>query len=563
MSSGAELNILALPIAAVAVGALALTAGIVVVGGVALVGVGRLGVAAGSAVADRVRERARVCADDYVRFQQARDRLKAVAEAQQARGNEQQAAPIGETSALVYHEDLAIAQAIAERMAAQIQQQTCFAEQIYLIEQRARLQAAIEIHRDSLALEVCIQAQAALGRGTVAPVDEALDALRGALGRVHREEAAQLRARLRDQHAALSGTLALVNDSGISRELLDQQQELAMFFASNDLDAMRRRLRDGETLLDRVRRHVDQTQSEERATALASVWGKLQATASLISDLQSLEQAQFLTVDLALVERLQTVSAQFEALADELTLAPQTLHTRASLLEQTLDEVERSALDQLNKAYHARLVTEIETQLGAMQADGYIWERIDRTAQPDGTVVLKARQRVGVNERTLSLRIRPDGKVKYDTYGFADESCLDAVYSLFDRLLINGTQVRAEEPQIKPQVELALHVAEALKQLGYAEEHITVREGVQNLVVEASKGDGLAFQRRIVIDPQGKVRDEAQAGAPAVSLSKFIESVAPGRERTVEAAASKAVDERKVEQQAYARHRSQIRLKQG
>lgn len=561
MSSGAELSVIAVPVGAVAVGALALTAGAVVIGGVALVGVGRLGVAAGSYVMDRLHERARTCADEYVQYQRARARLKAAAERHEhAIQPLPPPRPIA-TSERAYHEDSVIAEMIAARMSAEIeQQQARFAEQLQLVEQRARLRATLNLYRDALPPSVLDSAECSLQQRSVAPIVAALDAVRGAIGQANRGLVHQLRADLRDQYADFSGLLTLVADTAAGRAIREWQQQLSILFTSNDIDAMRRRLREGQARYVQLRQHLEAELEEQRTAALALVWGKLQSVGALISDLKTLEAVDFVSGAARYAERLQSLSQRFEAVAGATTEDAAARRLQMAELEQSLDQLEAEALAQLTAAHQDRLTAEVEQGLRDMKTDGYAWDRIDRTVAADGTVVIKARQQMGQTERKLDLRVRPDGQLKYHAYGFGDEGCLDAVYSLLDRMMINGVQLHIEDPELNQQVEVALRVGEALKQLGYAEEQITVREGPLNLVIEASKGAGLGFQRRIVVDAQGNVQEQSQQ--PAVSLPRFIESLAPDRAQPIARAADEAVAQRKATQKAKANHRNKRRLDQ-
>lgn len=532
MSSGAEFAVLAAPVGAVAVGALALAAGVVVVGGVALVGVGRLGVAAGSYVADRMRERAQVCAGEYARFQQLRAQALASKPPQKRVIGHNLAATmpapaLGAPSWPTFHQDHAVAETIAARLSADLSaQQSRYAERLRLVEQRAQLSAALAIESDRLAPHVAEQARQALATDDLTAVGDAIKAVGAAVAQYEGQALQVEQAALRAHHAEVTGLLAVVSDPGLRSDLLDWQRRLNGMLASADIGAIRNRLRDGALLVERCRTRHEIAQAEMQSAELAEVWGLRQAVGGLFSDLETLERAGLLAADAEQLAVLKELSAQYDVLETAPFTNLASLRTETGKIKTGLRQLQQSGLRRLNGYYQQRLIGEVEQSLNAIRLQDKPFDTVERATLADGSVSIKARQ----GKRRLNVWVRLDGKLKYHAHGFGDEGCLDAVYSLFDQLIDRGVQIDAKEPQLTNQVSVALHVIEAMKQLEhYGEDEITVREDADAVVIEASKSGSGAFQRRrISVDEHGKVHEErapVDSQSPLTGVEAYTEAV--------------------------------------
>lgn len=517
MSSGAELAIIAAPVAGVAViagAALFLAAGVVVAGGVALVGVGRLGVAAGSYVNDRLRERAQLCAGEYARFQQ----LRAIALATQAKQGQSPAARVTGTRTAApeharrrFHENPRIAEEIAAHLSADLSaQQARYAEQLQLIERRANLAALLALDGGTLSPEIDSRARQALATGDITTLSEAISAIQRVGAQIAGEALQQEQAALRAHQADIAGLLAVVTEPPVRDELLSWQIQLNRIAASSDIEAIRNRLRTGADLVARCRMQHETALTERREKELAEVCGLLQAVGGLLLDLQSMQSAKLLVIDETQMAWLKELGARYERLEIDPSIELSTLRAEVRAIKAGLHALEQDALRQLNGFYQQRLADEVEQSLHEIQLDGTLFDKIERTTQADGTLVLKARQ----GKRRLNVRVRPNARIKYEAHGFGDEGCLDAVYQLLDRLIERGVQIEVHHPTLTPQVDVALRVVEAMKQLGhYQENEITVREDVDALIIEASKTGGPAFQRQqISVDDQGNLREQHERG---------------------------------------------------
>jgi hypothetical protein len=539
MSSGAELAVVAAPVAGVAtlaVGALALAAGAVAVGGIALVGVGRLGIAAGAYAADQLNKRANACANEYARYQQLRAQALA-AKLQQGRVLGQSPvipAPttqFGTSSWSQYHQN----QQVGERLAAELEhelsaRQQRYAERIDLIERRAHLSAALALDGDLLAPDIARRARQAATEGSLGDVTAMIDTLRAATARSAGEELAREQATLRDHYAEVTGLLAIVVDQPARAELLNWQLKLNGMLNSTDIGAIRNRLREGAQLLASCRMRHELAQAEVQSAVLAEVYGQLEATRALFKDLQALRAAELVALDPAHITRLQELGARYEDLASAPAADLAALRAASRALQQALRALQHEGVRLLNACYQTRLADEVEASMREMTLDGAPFDSIERGTTADGNIVLKARQ----GRRRLTVRVRPNARMKYEAHGFGDEGCLHAVYGLLDRLIDRDVQLEVHEPRLTNQVSIALRVIEALKELGhYSEEQITVREDAAAVVIEAGKQDGPAFQRtRIVVDEQGDLREEQTNIMTAKGFTKAYQAAeAPIQER--------------------------------
>ncbi len=516
MSSGAELAILAAPVAGVAVvtgAALFLAAGVVVAGGVALVGVGRLGVAAGSYVNDRLRERAQLCAGEYARFQQ----LRAVAIAAQAKQGQAPASRVTATRTVApehaqrraFHENPRISEEITARLSADLSaQQARYAEQIQLVERRANLAALLALDGGRLPPDVEARARQVLATGDTAAVSVSISVVQRVGAQIAGQTLQQEQAALRAHQADVAGLLAVAAEQQVRDELLSWQIQLNRIVASSDIEAIRNRLRTGAELLACCRIQHETALAERRGKELAEICGLLQAVGGLLLDLQSMQSAKLLPVDEVPMVRLKELGARYERLEVDPAIALSALRAEVRAIKAGLQTLERDALHQLNGFYQQRLAGEVEQSLHEVRLDGASFDQIERATLADGTLVLKARQ----GKRRLNVRVRPNARIKYEARGFGDEGCLDAVYQLLDRLIDRGVQIEVHHPTLTPQVDVALRVIEAMKQLGhYQDDEITVREDVDALVIEASKAGAPAFQRQQVsVDEQGTLREQQE-----------------------------------------------------
>lgn len=518
MSSGAELQILAAPVALGVIAPLVLAAGVAVVGGIVVVGTTRLALAGGAYARERVRQRADMCAGEYGHFQQ----LKKLAQAQAAAAR--QPAPTTRpiltpqptrqaTNQPKFHQDPAIDAEVAARMAAELQAEHArYQARLERIQQQARLDALVQTNREQLRPEIVDAANAALAAGDMATMRQAMASVRAELARRGTALLRQAQAELDEHHADVSALLAVVYDPAIRQQLVDWQYRLHPLLRSTDLAGIRNYLREGQALLERLRAAHEQALESLRDAELAPLWGKLQAVGGLFSDVQALQTAYALPVGGELLTQLQAVATRYEALATDPEIEPSKLQSEAADLRRTLQKLEAAALTVLNSAYSERLSSEIEQGLRQMATDGFSFDQIRRTVATDGSVKIKASQ----GRRRFNVTIR-DGQVVYDTHGFGDEQCLAAVYSFLDRLIDRGVQLQADEPQLTPQMNMVLQVKEALKQLHhYSDDDITVREDADVVTIEASKGP-LGFQR-VKVDEDGRVeiKDQATGAIPAV-----------------------------------------------
>ncbi|MBV9789246.1 MAG: hypothetical protein JOZ51_13775, partial [Chloroflexi bacterium] len=522
MSTGAELQILAAPVALGAAATLAVAAGIVIVGGVVVVGAARLGVAAGSYAADRVRERATVCQQEYGEFQRLHREFVAQEQRKQnkrvrlrqltASTVEAQRAAAPQVIRSPLHENPLVDEVVMERLLATLKaQQARYDQQVRLIEQRAVLDALLNTSGDAVPSPTAELARQAVETGDAAAVSEAIAAVRRAIAEAGAAELLQEQALLQEHHAEVGALLATVFDPAIRQELLQWQYGLHALLRSRDINALRNTREAGELLLARLEdKHLAMLEAL-RDAEFAPLWGQLQAVGGLFSDLQALATEQSPIVEAAAVEQLHAIGAQYEALAGDPQIEPTKLQREAAKLQRELHTLEAIGLRQLNTYYAQRMGHEIEQSLHEMQEDGFDF-KVTRTIGDDGSMQVKAKQ----GERRLNLTVR-DGKLKYDAYGFGDEQCVEAVYSLIDRLIDKGIQLRGAEPQLTAQIETTRAVIEAIKQLNhYSDDSISIREDVDAVVIEASNG-AVGFQR-ITVDEDGQVTVKAiAANAPVPS----------------------------------------------
>lgn len=519
MSTGAELAVIAAPVAGVAVVATAglfLAVGVVAVGGVALIGVGRVGVAAGAYVADRLRERAQLCAGEYARFQQLRmNTLASHTKQEQPHKRMTRAATPAPAAGHTYHENPQLDAQIMAHLSADLSaQQQRYAEHMLLIERRAQLTAALALDADRLPADMVERARQNVAHGDGAAITESIAAVCAAVAQVEGQALRAERAALRAQHVEAAGLLAVVSDARLRDKLLDWQIQINRVISSTDIVAIGNRLRTGADLLASCREQHEAAVIERRVEELASVRGLLYAVGGLFEDLRSLEQADLLKGDGAQITRLQELGARYERLEVDTTIALPMLRTEAGRLLAELRTLEQDGLRQLNAFYQQRLANEIEQSMHEMQLDDAPFDRIERSISTDGTVTLKARQ----GRRQLNLRIYSDARIKYSARGFGDEGCLKAVYGLIDRLIDHGVQIESHHPELTHQVDVALRVIEAIKELGhYPEEQITVSEDATAFVIEAGAG----FQR-VSVDEQGNIREASERSI--VTTAAFTEA---------------------------------------
>ncbi|MEI7643692.1 MAG: hypothetical protein WCJ55_05205 [Chloroflexales bacterium] len=488
---------------------MALAGGIVMVGGLALVsatsGAARLGIAAGSYVRERARERAAACESEYAQFLRLSEQIMTQAtpptpvrsptpvglSAQpQPQPQPQPALPTAEIQDM-------IKQVGEQNIQVLVSQQRELEAQLLLIERRAYLEAMM-----SRQPTITAAAKQALASNDLRSIEACIVMASASAQRAGDEAIDQQQAALRDHSTEVAGLLAVVCDDRARDALLSWRYQLTPLLNSRDTGAITNRLREGKLLLERCRAQHEQALSLLRTQGLAPVWGLLQVVGGLCSDLQSLQTAGLLAGDQSAALQsqqnlLQDLGLQYAALACDPLRNIHEWRSASSRLRTELKRLEQECLSQLESYYRQRIAAEITQSLAEVRVEGERFESITEGSASDGSVTLKAKQ----GRRTLHLQVHADGRLSYEAYGFGDDRCLEVVYQLFDQLIARGVILSVDEPRLTPQVETALRVVEALRQLGtYTDEQITVKEDARAIVIEA--GAGPAFQR-VSVDSLG------------------------------------------------------------
>jgi len=494
MSTGAELSIVALPVGAIGVvvaGAALAAAGVVIVGGVALVGVGRLTLSAGTYVRDRLQERASICAAEHERFL----RLRAAAKAPQ------QVKPRIDQQAFVRHlKD----EAEATKVAAPLERSLLLLQAQYDValrraEQRAQLAASLEIYNGHLEPELVRRVRTLLNMATDALADDqleqALAELRGAVARTQLDELAQAQAALLEHQLELASLLAHTAEPALRAELSAWHHEVNGMIASRDIAAVRARLHTGATLLASARERNEAASSQMRADELSTAWGQLQAVGGLLDDLHRLagvaQAEERLTGDVAgLIDTFKTLAARYDVLSADTAAERSALRVAATELRRDLEQLQGAGLAMLDGYYQRRVAAAIER---SMRAESVTFTTVEApSTADDGSILLRATSGPGA----LVLRVHADGRVSYDADGFGDERCLLAIYRLRARLRASGVAFQMADPQLKPQIEVAMQALEAIEALGaYTTGQLSIQRSGGSLVIEA--GDGASFQRQL------------------------------------------------------------------
>lgn len=507
MSTGAELSVVAIPVGAIglvlAAGAIA-AAGLVVVSGVAVVGAGRLMVSAGSYARERMQERAVLCTGEYERFLRLRAAAKARAAVKPTIDRAVWQNHVAEESVVPL-----IVEPIASNLMALQKRHDILLRQAT---RRAQLAAALTIHGAVLPPDVTGRARAALNEEREEALERALGELRGAIARADLDVLARAQAELGEHRMEVADLLAQLTQPGLYRELEAWHSKVNAMLGSRDIAAIREHLRQGTRLLSDVRERHDEALHRLRAAELGSVWGLLQAVDALIKDLQLLanhdEGAHLLRTEILLhVEALAKLAARYEQLATGPVSQVAVLRADAAELQRQLELCQDAALQLLDRHYQGRIVNSVATSLGQMCGDQAPFADFKQEAPTaDGRIVMRASR----GARTLEVCVHADGRVVYDADGFGDETCLGAIYELRARLRAQGVEVELADPQLKPQVAMALQALEAISSLGiYPADTITIQKSGSALVIEAGSGPG--FQRQVArIDRQGQVSYDQQ-----------------------------------------------------
>ncbi|NTW02911.1 MAG: hypothetical protein HGA19_16790 [Oscillochloris sp.] len=515
MSTGAELQIIAVPVAGatmfVAGGAFMAVAGVAAVGGIAIVGTGRLCVAAGTYVADKVRERASLCSYEYEQYQMLRAQVENM---------EQQSAPQSQFGVVQplpkqvlpsqprpqftredlkrYHEDEATATAIIDQLEERLAtSQQDVALRLHQFDQRAYLAAMIEIEAHRLPAAVVTAATAMLANPTADP-EPIVAQLRGALGQISADELSRLQGNLRELEAEAACLIALLGDSPLRDEALALRHRIDEGSRSADATWLMRSATEFKRAVEGLRRRQRDALAAMRERELGELWGRLQAVGGLFADLQQLEQARAISLDPEMLTLFNEEDQRYQRL-EAGGIDPATFREEADKLRIALQALEELGIGVLNRYQQQLLAAAIEQSLVAIMVDEQPFASVTRSVDADGTIRLRGQR----ESQVLEVWVRPNGRVKYEAYGFGDERCLKAAYALIDHLTDQGIMLRSADPELNLQATVVTQVIAAIEALGtYRRDEITIEEDAAAVIIEAGAG----FQRsRLAIDNEGVV----------------------------------------------------------
>lgn len=531
MSTGAELSVIGAPVVGLGViagGVLVLAAGVVVVGGVALVGTANLCVAAGSYAAERMNERAKLCAAEYERYQQLRAQAYALTPRPKtahpvstaARGRER-GALIASRSKPAYrfaqsavsqiHPEASIATSIAQHLERELAEaQSRADEQLQQLERRAYLEAMLRLEAERLPAGATEAVRAALADGSVAALAAAVARIHTSLALATMGEAEQLRSALADLEAQVDGVAATAPEPMLRQELRDLQRAIGAARLTSDQGLLARDLERYEGQLEVLQSRCAARAGELRAAELTEVWGLLQAVEALFADLQALQQAGHLVIRQELVGALEEARGRHKELEEAPIISLQSLRQNTELLRVQLRGLQNEGALILNRFYQQRLAGEVEAALNELTAgEAAPFDRVSRDERADGTIALRGTR----GDETLELRVRPDGRLKYEAFGYGDERCLGVVYQLLDRLADRNVMLGSVDPELTRQANVVTQVLAALHKLGgYAEHEIKVYEDASAVTIEAGNGFITEVDRdgRITVEEGGKVGESAR-----------------------------------------------------
>jgi hypothetical protein len=471
----------------------------VVVGGVALVGTGRLCVAAGAYVGERVRERAALCSHEYERYQRLRAQAMALAAAQARQG----IAPLGPQATVLprqtikpvfdrsrlsrFHEDTRTATTIVERLEQDMDTHQAQAQvRLQQIEQRAYLEAMLAMDKLVLAPKTAAVVRAALNSSDASTLAAAMEEMHRALAQLRQDEREGLHATLGNLDSEAGGLLAVAADPQVRDDLVSIRRRIGHTMLSGDVPLLRVRIEEFDRELGRLRERHERAMGELRAVELAGLWGLLQAVGGLFSDIQSLVNSGQVTIDESLLKVLGEIGERHQALERGDIVDLTALRDETAKLTAMLYGLQEQGTTILNRYYQQRLADEVEQSLAAMtQGAEPHFTTIARAIETDGTMTLRGQQ----GPQTLEIKVRPDGRLKYEAYGYGDERCLGAVYALLDQLADRGVLLGAEEPELTRQAAIVSQVITAIRQLGsYTDPQIRVYEDAAATVIEAGSG---------------------------------------------------------------------------
>lgn len=540
MSTGAELAVIGAPIVGLAVIATAATAGVVVVGGIAIIGTGRLCVAAGSYVVDRVRERAALCAYEYTQYQKVRAAAFDAASKpltpvkMPKQGVPSQVAPVATPNSLFarddlgrYHEDAAVAESIIAALEQQLNTSQQAADQrIQAVQRRAYISAMLEIEGQRLPTGLQTSLKQELS-SKQADLDKALASLRAGLSQLATTERMEYEQALRQLEAEADAMSVVAVDDVLRDELLTLRRRIDAVARSTDTQLLIEQYAEFRRTLDRLYERDQQRRAELHQQDLAQLWGELQAVGALLLDLQSLAQANVISIDPNMQANHKALADRYEALAPGATTDIAAFREEASAIRKTLANLQRQAVHILNVYQQQRLVEEIEQSMNAITFDDFTFETVSKTNEPDGTIVLRGYR----DEQNLKVVVQPDARVKYEAYGFGDERCLKVAYALIDQLVDRGLLLRYAEPELTRQATVVTQVIAALIDLGtYREDEITIHEDAAAVVIQAGAD---TQTQRLAVNSEGAVTplDGTKTGQNLAEKASEPEAVIAARKK--------------------------------